>query len=119
MHRRSVFLSALLLLLSACAGDDPLNAPESEIDVHGHYAFGLEVASLHACDVDEVWWVEDPAGLLAGYNDVAEQEFEGVYVRLRGIRSPLGEYGHVGAYDRTFEVTGLYEMRTAGPDDCP
>ena len=114
--------AAMLLLF----GTTP--APRDTI-VTGHYTTSFETSSFVPCDEDEQWWVEGPA--LEGVDNFlrstrslptrAETDplLDGtVFVKWRGSLSALGQYGHMGRYDRLFKAEQLLEIHQHGESDC-
>ena len=112
----SLALMALAGALSACAIVDNV----SEDGMEGYLSFGFEEAAFRPCGNDEQWWVEaDPSIELAeAYSAIADSSYQRLYARLVGSRSGLGDFGHLGAYDRVFTVSRIVEIRRAEEGDC-
>lgn len=114
--------AAMLLLAGATPG------PWDAI-VTGHYTTSFETSSLVPCDGDEQWWVEGPAledvdNFLRTSRSLptrveTDPLLDGtVFLKWRGDVSALGEYGHMGRYDRLFKAEILLEIRQPGESDC-
>jgi hypothetical protein len=87
----------------------------------GTVSFGFEEVSFRPCGRTEQWWMtggEIIAELQTQYNDLGVNQYEPVYARLNGEPSEKGEYGHVGAYQREFEVTRIVEVRLLSDGEC-
>jgi hypothetical protein len=99
--------------------DDATDAQDIEEVVSGLYSWGFEVSDFQPCGVDEKWWVVGSAPeLLSRYRALTSNVYEQVYARLKGIKSAPGHYGHLGAYDRQFEVHEILELRALQNGDC-
>lgn len=110
---------AAMLLLFGCAIVDNV----SEDGIEGYLSFGFEEAAFRPCDVDEIWWVEESSPsieLVDAYRAIVggPQDYVRVYARLIGARTETGNYGHLGAYDRTFTVSRIVEIRRIEDGDC-
>jgi hypothetical protein len=112
----------MLLLSGATSG------PRDTI-VTGHYTTRFETSSFVPCDEDEQWWVEGPAleavdSFLRTSRSLptrAETDplLDGtVFLRWRGSLSALGQYGHMGSYDRQFKAEELLEIHQPDESDC-
>jgi hypothetical protein len=51
------------------------------------------------------------------YTELTDEQYEAVYVRLRGVPGQEGEYG-LGGYQREFKVREVVDMRPWSEDDC-
>jgi hypothetical protein len=110
---RMWFVSMMvMLLLTNCREDDGKDPVYT-----GLYSFGFEVSSFSPCGGDERWWAGG-SGLTERYLALGVPSYEEVFVRLRGTPSETGRYGHLGAYDRKFEVTEVVEIRRRRDGDC-
>jgi hypothetical protein len=117
MKRIGIWMTFGLLLfgLVACSGG------AAEADVYeGHFIFGFETSSFEPCGQEEAWWVvgESLTELTQAYSDISPESYNPVFVRLRGEISKSGQYGHLGAYTREFQVLEVLEVRQADPQDC-
>ena len=81
--------------------------------IAGHYFVMFETSSFSPCDARESWWLESKDKsvgdeLMARYNKACvpkNGEFcLGVFLKVTGQRSELGNYGHMGSYKRKFVV---------------
>jgi len=89
----------------------------------GYLSFGFEEAAFRPCGVSETWWVEVADAsieLFESYQAVVgdSAEYVPAYARLIGSRSGRGSFGHMGAYDRTFSVSRVVEIREVEEGDC-
>ncbi len=114
--------AAMLLLAGATPG------PRDAI-VTGHYTTRFETSSFVPCEEDEQWWVEGPAleavdNFLRSTRSLPTRVemdplLDGkVFLRWRGDVSALGEFGHMGRYDRLFKAEELLEIHQPGESDC-
>lgn len=101
------------------SADNEADPQDIEEIVSGLYSWGFEVSDLEPCGVDEKWWLVGSAPeLLSRYRALISNVYEQVYARLKGIKSAPGRYGHLGAYDRQFEVHEILELRVLQDGDC-
>lgn len=114
----SLGLLASLLAVQAAGCQDA--------DVHeGRFASGFETSAFYPCEVDEQWWVHaDSAAWAKLHAPPARRDTAGyleavAFVRLRGEVSPPGEYGHMGAYQREFQVSEVVEIWGPEERSCP
>jgi putative lipoprotein len=114
---RGLAIAAGLLLssvLAACGASSDVQ--------RGHFSYGFETVSFQPCNSDEQWWVtgvgDATQALIDQYEEVAQAEYEAVYVELQGEVSAAGAYGHLGAYQREFAVSEVVEVRAASDEDC-
>lgn len=105
-------LGTFFLVLST--GCDDLFTDEFE----GHYTVGFEVNSFVPCGSKEAWWVTGSAELVECVGEIDHYNYRTVFARVKGSESRKGEYGHLGAYDREFEVKEVLECRPPSDDDC-
>jgi len=111
-----------LFLLVACENDEPL-----ESTYEGQFIYGFEQSNFYPCGSDEVWWVIDGEEYTRLTNEVAalaiddtttSDSCQGAFVVLRGIKSKKGSYGHMGVFDREFQLTEVIDVRCGTSDDC-
>ena len=84
-------------------------------------AFGFEESGFRPCDSKEQWWIaggDAVADLQTRYNDLGVNWYEPVYAKLRGSKTQTGQYGHLGAYQREFEVEQIIEVRLLAEGEC-
>lgn len=105
---------------SGMVADPPDRRAEIEPEeVRGHYSYGFEISALEPCDLDECWWVERiPDEIWEAMRQLGVDEYEYVFVRIRGHKSPPGRYGHLGMCQREFEIVEVLEVRLPAPGDC-
>jgi hypothetical protein len=93
-------------------------------EYRGHYTMGLERSSFVPCGSNEDWWVEIRSGRAS---DELTRRLPprgrvpmvvDAYVVWRGKPSDRGHFGHVGRYDRTFEVRSVAVARPSAKNDC-
>lgn len=90
-------------------------------EYEGIVTLGFEVVSFAPCRGGEQWWMTGGDGfdeLQTKYNSLTELPYEPVYAVLKGDRSGQGEYGHLGAYQREFEVSEVVEVRLPEEGEC-
>jgi ELWxxDGT repeat protein len=89
--------------------------------VKGHYHHCIECSNVYPCNSAENWWVQvAPQGFLERYFEARKipSEYSSVYVHVKGVKSELGTYGHLGASDRLFDIVEIIEMRERRENDC-
>ena len=87
----------------------------------GTVAFGFEESGFRPCNVAEQWWItggDMVNDLQSRYNDLGVKWYEPVFAELKGDPSQKGQYGHLGAYQREFEVSEVIEMRLLEAGEC-
>ncbi|MFC2085744.1 hypothetical protein ACFLRO_00875 [Bacteroidota bacterium] len=123
MPARGLFLSIVVLVisLSGCSLFDGRLGGRTDVYV-GQMSFGFEEAAFRPCNTREQWWITggDVVGeLQSRYNDLGVAWYEPVYAKLKGDKSGKGEYGHLGAYEREFDVSDVIEIRLLEQGECP
>lgn len=125
--RKRVLLSGLVVatLCFAAAGcfmRNQIFGDDSHV-VRGRVSFGFEEAAFRPCRSDEQWWLtgsdNDIVELQNKWNALGLEWYTPGYAELEGTRSRKGEYGHLGAYQREFEVTDVKEVRLLREGECP
>ncbi len=90
-----------------------------EQEYEGRYTWGFETNAFQPCGVFENWWVTGEVNQLVDCHDsLSAGQFNPIHVRVRGIRSPLGIFGHLGAYQRDIFVTELLACEPVEDDHC-
>lgn len=92
---------------------------EEEVAVSGRLSLGFETTSFRPCQSTENWLPVMTQEMRARYDSLAGAMYVPVYARFRGSVGPRGRYGHMGANDREFHISGLVEMRDTTERDCP
>lgn len=118
---------ACVLLLSACSGTPQAESTGSEMTVAGVFHKGFEAITLQPCGSDTLWWVTGEEDFFVQTNAFAQEVAEEpigrggyrVFLRVRGVKSPAGEYGFLGNYQYEFRVTAVEELRALTDQDCP
>ena len=111
---KTVWLGFLLLSLALV---QCIVKGEGETVQMGFFSWGFEASAFTPCGSDERWWTGG-ADLVQRYNALGVEPYEEVYVRLRGKLSGIGKYGHLGTYNRQFDVTEVLEIRKKREGDC-
>jgi len=99
---------------TATLGGDPK-------DYMGTFTYGFEVVAFKPCNSDEVWWLNGdiaPMTELRTTYEALTKKMEPVHVRLRGLISERGNYGHMGGYQREFYLQDVLEVRAKEAGDC-
>jgi len=109
-----------LLALSGCLLQDQIFGHRGDL-VRGRVTFGFEEAGFRPCNSDEQWWVVGDEGvkLQEKWSDLGLEWYQPGYAEVRGDRSGLGEYGHLGAYQRELDVKEVREVRLLKDGECP
>ena len=113
--------AVLAVSLSGCSLFDGRPGGRSLVHV-GQMSFGFEEAAFRPCNSDEQWWITggDVVGeMQSRYNDLGVAWYEPVYAKLKGDRSRKGQFGHLGAYQREFDVSDIVEIRLLEQGECP
>ena len=115
---KKFLLACAVLLCSSVGGQAQNSALEGRTLWRGYVSFGFETSEFRPCGSKEQWWVLSTRDLSARYKKLSANMYSPVFVRLRGVPTKLGQYGHLGAYQRQFEVTAVLESRPPKSDDC-
>jgi hypothetical protein len=114
----------LLLAIPLLLGVYGLARRVDGAEYRGHYTMGLERSSFVPCGSNEDWWVEVKSERVADElthrlaRDGRVAYGIDAYVVWRGKPSERGQFGHVGRYDRTFEVRSVAVARPSAKNDC-
>jgi hypothetical protein len=84
----------------------------------GYVSFGFETSEFRPCGSREKWWVLSTKDLSQRYAKLSPKMYGTVYVRLKGMPTHKGTYGHLGVYQRQFAVQSVLEARAPRSDDC-
>lgn len=103
--------SVSLVLYTAC---DELFVDEYE----GHYTVGFEVSSFVPCGSKEAWWVTGSSTLVECVGEIDYYNLSTVFARVKGKESKKGKYGHLGGYEREFDLKEVLECREPTESDC-
>ena len=90
-------------------------------DYEGSFTYGFEIIAFKPCNSDEVWWLNGdlpPLKELRTRYEALTKKVEPVHVKLRGLISERGFYGHMGSYQREFYVQAVLDVRAIQADDC-
>lgn len=97
-----------LLLAFSCSRRD---------SIRGFYTGGWEWSRFVPCSsLEEQWWVTGNETFFGRYDSMITQKGYAthsgpyVYLEVHGTKSDTGSYGHLGAYEREFEVTEVLSM---------
>ena len=104
----------------------PLPSPTATLDgkpqdYAGTFTYGFEVVSFTPCNSTEAWWLNGEAAAMTELRTryaALTKTMQPVYVRLRGLASEHGSYGHMGGYQREFYLQDVLEVRAIQADDC-
>ena len=121
--------------LAGCASGGPAATAEGGMDgvYEGLFSEGFEVSMFEPCDANERWWLtgfdtslrsflERKEELRRDYIEANEIVSAGYvaplfYLRLKGGVSDVGEFGHMGAYQRQIVLREVVELRIATVED--
>jgi hypothetical protein len=112
-----------LLLAGVAFACGSCDSAEDETLHDGLVSFGFEVSAFEPCDSGVRWWITGSntayTELLDAYHSLGIPNYTRAFARLRGNPSTKkGSYGHLGAYEREFEVTEVVEVRLHKPGEC-
>ena len=121
MNSTLLLLTILSLpMLSGCSiATDILGGSDDTWE--GRVAFGFEVSSFSPCSSDAQWWMTGGGSyteLNDKYRDLGQTDYMPVYAKLKGTRSSKGRFGHLGEYEREFEVVEVVDVRELKKDEC-
>lgn len=114
-------VAGLAIVAAGCFVQDTVFGDDDRDFVRARVAFGFEEAAIRPCNSDEQWWIVGDKGseLQNRWYELHLQWYQHGYAEVRGERSEKGQYGHVGAYDREFDVTEVIEVRQLEEGECP
>ncbi|MDQ8183893.1 hypothetical protein [Pelagicoccus sp. SDUM812005] len=114
----SGFLS--IFLLTSCS-------KEIEGTFSGIMRWGFETQSFYVDEEDEAWWVSPQKDAFDKFGEdyglrlkQLGEEYAVVLqykVKMKGVASKRGEYGHFGMFKRQFEVEEIVDFEWIGKDD--
>jgi hypothetical protein len=117
-----------LLVVGFAVTDDTKSGEEGEraIDVAGIYKYGFELSAFNPCDTDDHWQLAGDLTFhgrrfhewLLEINPKPDRMYNEVFVRIRGVRSDPGSFGHLGSLKYEFTVERVQELRARAPRDC-
>lgn len=113
----ALLLAGLGITTNGCFLQDEIFGKDRSV-VSGRVSFGFEVASFQPCDSDEQWWITGSNELYEAWTALDLAWYESGFAIVRGRRSEKGEYGHLGAYQREFEVKDVIEVRPLEEGEC-
>ncbi len=90
-------------------------------DYEGSFTYGFEIIAFKPCNSDEVWWLNGdipPLKELRTQYEALNKRMQPVHVKLRGLTSERGFYGHMGSYQREFYLQAVLDVRDIQADDC-
>jgi len=108
---RRAFLFGLMGLAVLAGGCASASAQQEEpARYRGLYVFGFETSTFVPDGADRGWWVEATPEARHALHAAAlprPQPHDAIFVRaeVEGELSPPGQYGHLGAYERTLTIT--------------
>ena len=114
------------LLFGACSGTPQVESATGKMTVAGVFHNGFEAVTLQPCGTEARWWVTGEEDFFVQTTTFAQELAEepigrggySVFLRVRGIKSPAGEYGFAGYYEHEFRVTAIEELRALTDQDC-
>lgn len=120
MRRRifAVLLTAVGLTAGGCFVQDQIFGGSDRDFVRGRVTFGFEEAAIRPCNSDEQWWVVGDQELQEKWYELDLEWYQHGYAEVRGERTEVGEYGHLGAYQREFDVKEVLEVRLLEEGEC-
>lgn len=90
-------------------------------EYEGSFTYGFEVIAFKPCNSDEVWWLNGEVAALKALRtqyEALNKRMQPVHVKLRGLISERGFYGHLGSYQREFYLQAVLDVRDIQADDC-
>lgn len=137
MNTKICLLIAIAFFSASCSQiqttpDIPI---QMETEFAGIYQQGEEMSLFRKCGSQEKWWVNTKSKSIREkmqesvgekmtemlerrkrYGD--EFKYPEFFVRVKGLVSEKGHFGHLGQYDREFEITELIEIRSFAGNEC-
>ena len=68
-----------------------------------------------------MWWLNGEGAALKDLRtqyEALNKRMQPVHVKLRGLTSERGFYGHLGSYQREFYLQAVLDVRDIQADDC-
>ena len=120
--KRSYLLTAFLFLIILAAVIIYYTRFYGDIATYeGVYLQSHNITDFKPCGSSQHWWLsfnEGSGNVDSMYNAATEQFTRETFMRFTGREVDPGEHGHVGYYDRNFEVIEIDTLRTLLSKDC-
>ena len=110
-------VALIFMLASGCSADEPpkpidsptYSPPEPQL-FKGYYVSGFERSEFRP---RQRWWL---SGAIEGcpfldFNQKRYSPWRQTYLELKGVLSPPGQYGHLGAYNRELTIVETVSCR--------
>ena len=90
-----------------------------DLTYEGVYRVYFEVSSFHPKGRHENWWYDGHAPCLDQYvkSDPELEHIPPVYLKVEGVLSPAGHYGHLNSYSRKLVVSKVIDCRVATAEE--
>lgn len=119
---RNIYIGIILvILISILAIVYFLMFNENVKTYEGVYTQGYNVTDFQPCDMNEHWWLsfkENAGNIDSMYKAIIPKSTRKTFIRFKGKEVYNSEQGHVGYYDRNFEVAQIDTLRTLLRKDC-
>lgn len=99
----------------------------STVTTRGLFSSGFEHSAFRPCDSthDKRWWLSTSNSSLwealhspSGTSEKKWPPSPEIYIEVEGCLSPIGHYGHMGAYERHIVVSKVLNVKKVAPQDC-
>ena len=117
------FLVATLLVIFLSFGT--IQSVELDTDAKeysGLYSREFEAVHFIECGSDENWWANtDPEidyDIKMKYLSRKNTEVKYIFVRVKGVLSEIGKFGHFGMSERELNIQEILESGIDAPVDC-
>lgn len=110
---RTMIAALLTLALSACA-----TAPSAH-RYTGVYVWAFETEAFYAYDGGDPYWVRADSDAYAALQAAIPEPRDAqagarIVAEVRGMASPVGRYGRLGAFTRELHITRVYSAHAEG-----
>jgi len=117
-----VLATAFSILLADCSADEAVSSTDAAAPptspkpqtLKGYYVSGFERSEFRPeDDLEQRWWlsgaIKDCPFL--DFNQERYSPWRQTYLEIQGVLSPLGQYGHLGAYKRKLTIIKTLSCR--------
>ncbi len=96
--------------------------PSAEQRFYGRYSWGPGEAYFRPCGGSSVYWVETSDDIAAEldkqYRQIANLQFDDVYLEMAALRKPSPKEGEASFYDGVVEIERVFEMGEEDENTC-
>lgn len=106
----------LLFLLFTNLGFSQTIDTNNKVLIEGFYVYGFEISCFYEIENDNISkpvWLEFDEGLNISEKQkeiLKNNNLEGVYIKVYGLKKINGNFGHLGSYNSKIVVSEIVEM---------